>query len=225
MPFNWPQFEHPMLTTLSACAMYNSDAPTKPHLPGKDSSRVMARYKAGKEHLELWLAVEEHEDDSAHIHIDVGRKDELAWLDSALNYKHTKQADLREVFENINGIELSVRASGEFDVPIDALPKRGIATTLLGLNTEANGIDMRVSGVDMAIHDDLYKSVNFRVKDESTYGITIRLKSEATFSDDYLTTFETLLVQGLEWFVFETTGKRADAKKPLPKQHKRIHRA
>lgn len=218
MPLTLPAFDDPALITLSVCGMHDADQADKLAWLGEEGSlRVTTTNKS----VDVLLAIERHPDKTGHVHIDVGRPASFKWLKSDLEYSEVPASKFRDHIEKLIGLTLEVRATAEFRIPLDALPKRGLVTTLLELNTEANGMELRMKGCEMVVNDDLYSGFSFRLSNDAHCDVSILMKSTVGITNTYLVDFEKLAIQGIEWFAFESTRKTPHAVRPMPRPRKR----
>jgi len=224
MPFELPEFDDGMLESLMLCGMYCDADEAHSDALSAVATRLVANYKSSGGPIVVALLIQGGSDGHGHFHVDIGKKDCLEWIRDSTDYQHVTITELRKTFTKLHGLPLSVRASGDFVVPAEAMPKRGIVTTLLGLPTRASGVAMAISGVEMVVQGDPFTGVKFGVGDESSYDVSVEFNSRVTLQDDYLVQFARLARQGLELLVFESPRATTDASTGPPKK-KRIKKA
>ncbi len=206
----------------SVCGRYCADDPARFGLPIKDQ-RFAWHDKTRKGGA--WLAMEPTKDGHhGHVHLDIGPIEEFGWAERMLPHKKASRTALNQLLEKLTGLPVEARVTAAFVVPVDLVPKRGIATTLLGLRTKAARRQLSLYDVGMRIRDELYRSVRYRTAGEGMYEVQLKLQTTLEIDENYISHFAELALEGLGLFVFEKKGDAGNAG-DMPKRSKKANGA
>lgn len=219
---NLPDFRDESLQSLSACAIFHAERSDLISLVADCGKEFESEFDSDGAKAWIRLVVEAFDDNHGHLHIDVGRR-------SVFDFSDRDKGDLHGIQERIsrfNGQEVDVCVTGQFEVNVDDLPKRGLVSSLRRISTESCGAELRLTGAEMEIvNDDEFTGVKWSPgPDADTLTVEIDARATAVVGDDYLLNLVRLMHTGLECFILEAqkdSGEHAIPDRPaVPKGRK-----
>ena len=203
----FPRFEDAFLQEFSVCAMFDVDS--EPRFQGLDSEiRVQCRYAAEEGWVWIRLRIEIKDKIRGHVHCDIAREGVYVEGDTATT---VSSDELENLLRRFCGQRAEVAFNGDYLLSLTDLPRRGIISTLLGVQTEASGAHLFLDGASMAISSDLFTSLNWKYDPVyETVCATLRAETQLSIEPDYLFTLAGQMREGFDCLILEKSGSTTD---------------
>jgi hypothetical protein len=206
MDFKIPQILDLEINWLAVCAP----------IPFSSLPSILKKEKKGsdKEAIydgEHWIhldtdTVKKDSKNHIHFHIDVVRKPPL-WNPKKPRKPNSTLQKIIEAITPFEGMLLNVYVRCDFLISRDTLPKRGLASSILGLSTRIMNAKLNFIGAEMSIQEaPPYNEISWGLISEEEDYITAKIEfrqQQVKFDDNYLVKLAEIAREGIDRFLLE----------------------
>lgn len=219
MALAFPDFDDQLLEQFTACANFHADDASRLTGIGRIGLQAQVNASGGP----IWIRLVCEPDDEGvhgHVHFDIGREFIYEEVKSLTTVTPEELADAASRFF---GQTMDVRFIATYSIMVEVLPRHGLISALLGIETESCGHCLALDGASMSIVGDLFTRLRWDL-DEETDAVEVELTADTQteYTTNYLPALIDVMRDGLECFVLETgearkyAGNRPKHKKTLP---------
>jgi hypothetical protein len=199
MPLILPDFREPYLRQLWACGhvpLANRLGP-----PIRESVETTYEIHDGSRSF-IRLTANDQKDSRCHLHFDVWR---VPPVERPTDVRAGTLEEIRGIADRFRGARVDVRITAEYRIPMAALPRRGLISSLLGIEAQACGSALSLDGASMRITGaDTFCGVQWKCDaDRQNVCVNLYAVRQSEFTDEYLTGVVETMHGGLDCFVLE----------------------
>lgn len=204
MPIKFLEFrDDEPLRTLSLCGTVCRKDPSTTWPVSE--VRVQSKYQGSRGDIFVHLVIDRGEEDHGHFHLDFDL--DLDWDSDDPRFRTVSVDEIQEHLEKMRGNIVQVLICGDFRMPLDELPRRGIISMLSSISTEACGAVLDLTGGTMSIrNDDQFHKLRWNISD-SDLEVRLFADSELEVDDEYAEKLADVMRRGIACFVLETQEK------------------